>query len=85
MLNFATEFPVTHAHDARAFLDAVRAWLLGSPHTAFTPADLDALSDCASGDWSASRGHEVIRALHVQAPDDDAAAVGYQRYDGDLK
>ena len=85
MLNFATEFPVTHAHDARAFLDAVRAWLLGSPHTAFTPADLDALPDWAAGDWSASRAHEVIRALHVQAPDDDAAAVGYQRHDGDLK
>ena len=84
MLTFATEFPVSHTHDASAFLDAVRHWLLGSPHTTFKPADLAQLTAADTADWKATSGTEMVRALRVDTPAEQLAAVGYKRQEGDL-
>ena len=48
MLSFATEFPVMREHASARFLQAVRDWVLGSPHTRFRPESLTGLEDSRS-------------------------------------
>lgn len=84
MLTYATDFPISHTQGATAFLEAVRAWLLASSHTAFQPADLAGLAAADMTDWKATSAHELIRALRVDTPAEQLAAVGYKRQEGDL-
>jgi hypothetical protein len=44
MLSFSTEFPVSEGSSAEAFVATVKAWILASPHTQFTVADVEPLS-----------------------------------------
>jgi hypothetical protein len=44
VLSFSTEFPVGEDSTAQAFLETVRSWAVGSPHTSFTREGLELLT-----------------------------------------
>jgi hypothetical protein len=83
MLSFATEFPVNHDRNAGEFIDAVRSWILGSPHTKFAASDLAIIP--ATGEWSAQKENEVIHALLTSSPNENSAAVRLKQISGDLE
>lgn len=83
MLSFATEFPVETTRTSDDFLVAVRAWLLGSPHTAFKESDLGAMH--ANDEFSAKKSNELIEALKYEATADDMAAIRYTKFDRGLE
>jgi hypothetical protein len=66
MLSFATEFPVNRVHGSQDFLNAVRNWILGSPHTEFSAAELGNIPN--SGEWSARKAHELVNTLLWSSP-----------------
>lgn len=83
MLSFATEFPINHTHGSPAFLQAIRSWVLGSPHTRFAVDDLANIE--TTDNWSAQKVNERINALRISSTSEDSAAVQYIRHDGDLE
>ena len=83
MLSFATEFPVERTRTAEDFLHAVRLWILGSPHTRLTDADLDGL--CPPGEWRGGHGNESVDAVGISATTEEAAGVRYTRRDDGLE
>jgi hypothetical protein len=83
MLSFATEFPVNHDRNAGEFIDAVRSWILGSPHTKFAASDLAIIP--ATGEWSAQKENEVIHALLTSSPNKNSAAFRLKQISGDLE
>jgi hypothetical protein len=82
MLSFATEFPVSHSHDPKEFLAAIRRWILGSPHTQFAEADLSDIPQNAG--WSTKKGSEAVHTLFVQGSS-ESAAVRWTTLDGDIE
>ncbi|HDL86006.1 MAG TPA: hypothetical protein ENH11_06740 [Candidatus Acetothermia bacterium] len=76
MLSFATEFPITHDCHALRFIEAVKTWILGSPHTRLTPNMLRDLAP--TGEASVKEGHESLKTLGVSGSDQDAVAVRYK-------
>ena len=83
MLSFATEFPTVDGQSAEAFLQAVRDWVLGSPHTRFTAPDVADLG--AIGQWSAARGNEALLSLRAARERSESASVRYKRVDDGLE
>lgn len=83
MLAFATEFPVAMNATGGAFLQAVRDWVLDSPHTILLPADLVDIGK--SDDWSSPPGPEQFSVLSPADACDDAAAALYSRYYDELE
>lgn len=83
MLSFVTEFPVNETTTAPAFLDAVRTWILGSPHTTLLPADLAALGGV--DEWRLPPGPESVVALCPRSEGEDAVAVQYIRVNDGLE
>lgn len=77
MLSFATEFPVERGKNSDDFLNALRKWLLGSPHTTFNVADLEGLH--APREWKLTKDDESLETLRVQARADDTTGVRYMR------
>ncbi|MBK8097626.1 MAG: hypothetical protein IPK26_10995 [Planctomycetes bacterium] len=83
MISFATEFPIAHRHRLPGFLDAVRTWILGSPHTPLQPDDFLGLG--TRGEWNTQRGVDRLDVLSHSSATVDAAAVRYTKTDGDLE
>ncbi|MHB1799831.1 MAG: hypothetical protein ACYCUI_16295 [Vulcanimicrobiaceae bacterium] len=83
MLSFATEFPVASDKTAETFLQAVRDWVLGSPHTRFTENDVTGIGSW--GQWSASKGNETVFTLRATRGDADSASARYKRTDDGLE
>jgi len=83
MLSFATEIPVAEDKSSETFLQAVRDWITGSPHTRFTAADVSAIGSV--GQWSASKGNETLYSLRATRDRVDSAAVRYKRTDDGLE
>lgn len=81
MLSFATEFPVKREHASACFLQAVRDWVLGSPHTRFRPESLTGLEDSGS----ARTENERIDVLSASSRGHDSAAAKYTRNDNGLE
>lgn len=81
MLSFATEFPVKREHSSARFLQAVRDWVLGSPHTRFRPESLTGIEDSGS----ARTENERVDMLSGSSRGHDSAAAKYTRNDGDLE
>ncbi len=82
MLSFATEFPIDVSQTPRDFVEAVKHWILHSPHTRFTAAQLDEMP--MSGSWSTTNGGEKIVSLSVSTANEDASAVRHINFDGEL-
>lgn len=83
MLSFATEIPVAPEQTSDSFMEAVKEWLLGSPHTRLTRNDL---ADIGSvGQQSTSHGNEAVISLRAARDRKDLAAVRYKRIDEDLE
>jgi hypothetical protein len=73
VLSFATEFAVSHARRVDGFFEALRRWILGSPHTVFQPDDLSEAG--APGEWTFQRGNEHLQTLtHVSGTREQGAA-----------
>ncbi len=83
MLSFATEIPVGAEQTSDSFIEAVKEWLLGSPHTRLTKDDIADIG--SAGQQSASRGTEAVISLRVARERRDLAAVRYKRTDEDLE
>lgn len=83
MLSFTTEFPVQSKHGSAEFLNAIRDWRLGSPHTRFTADDLLLSGD--QDEWFIEKGNERIDFLRIIGEDEDAASVRHVSNDGDLE
>jgi hypothetical protein len=83
MLSFATEFPVSTQHQARAFLDAIADWITGSPHTRFDVNDLVKFFDV--GEWTTKKGNESIQKLFVENETESAAAVRWTLVAGEIE
>lgn len=79
MITFATEFSVSPRSTRSDFLDAVRLWLLGSPHRKFTPDDLDALGSVESQLFE--RAGDRIEVECTQTPDHTLTGVRFQKTD----
>ncbi|MEN3234681.1 hypothetical protein PUR29_13860 [Methylobacterium ajmalii] len=61
MLSFAAEFPVFYVGNHEKFVSAIKRWIVGSPHTDFTPDDFP---DVAREDyWSNQKGNDKIEIL----------------------
>lgn len=83
MLSFATEFPVKATTSTREFLEAVRRWILDSPHTTILSSDLASMVDC--DEWSLPPGPESVGVLMARGEALDAAAVRYVRLQDNLE
>lgn len=59
MLSFSTEFPLRAETTAENFLEAVKSWLLASPHTSFNRSDLDSAE--VGNETSVSSGRNNFR------------------------
>lgn len=66
MLSFATEFPVENT-DSDRFVDAVRKWMIGSPHTAFSEDELSGIP--SEGRWKVEVENARLEAMLVKGPD----------------
>lgn len=73
MLSFVSEFPVERTRTATDFLDGVRTWLLGSPHTAFEAGDLDALGSAT--ECRVTKGAESLEALRAESTTEETQGV----------
>ena len=83
MLSFATEIPVAKDNTSEEFLQAVKDWVLGSPHTSLTENDVSRIGSL--GQWSASKGNETVSTLRTTRDQTDSAAVRYKRIDAGLE
>ncbi len=83
MLSFATDFPIKHTHGSAEFLRAIHTWVLGSPHTRLSQADLGEL--LGSTESHIQKGNESIDCLQFSAASEDAVAIRYTRHDDGLE
>jgi hypothetical protein len=83
MLSFATEFPVDGARTVAEFLDAVREWLLGSPHTSFEQGDMAGFD--RDEQWARRKSNEFLEVLQYSAAGAESGAVRYSRVDRGLE
>jgi len=79
MLSFATEFPVQETNSDR-FVDAVRKWILGSPHTTFTDAEISSLP--AEGRWKIQTDNSRLEALFIKVDQSEIASFKFTAVDG---
>lgn len=82
MLSFACEFPVKNA-ETSAFIDAVRRWLEGSPHTAFKPEDLAQISP--EGHSLCVAGSERLEALIARERGKETAGFRHRVMSGAIE
>ncbi|MBB5046400.1 hypothetical protein HNR60_001145 [Rhodopseudomonas rhenobacensis] len=73
MISFATDFPIEHTCNTKQFVDVVRGWILGSPHTVFTANDLNHIPN--DGSWVAEKASERIQLLATCSTDDRSIAI----------
>lgn len=82
MLSFSTEFPVAEA-SCTAFLQAVRGWIQGSPHTTLDEAAFNDLP--SEGAWSTETDQEKLSALIYAGPNETTAAFRHSKIENDLE
>lgn len=73
MLSFSCEFPVKESN-IQSFVDAVRRWIEGSPHTNFKASDLASIP--LDGHWAIHSGGERLEALI--STDENFATAGFR-------
>jgi len=83
VLSFATEFPANRDHKVGRFFEALRRWILGSPHTVFQAADLVGLH--VPGEWAAQRGNEYLQTLAHTSGTREQGAARYTRVHAGLE
>jgi hypothetical protein len=82
MLSFATEFP-TKDCDTKAFIDCVRTWLEGSPHTKLPKTGLDDLPTW--GRWQLRQETERVEALLSARAGEEIAAFKHVKIDDQIE
>lgn len=83
MLSFATEFPINHECGSAQFMEAIKCWVIESPHTHFSLADFAAIPP--RGEWSIKRANEQIDGLIISFLNEEATAVRRTIVDGTLE
>lgn len=83
MLSFATEFPVKLTNTSIEFIESIRIWLLGSPHTFFTKLDLIEIEQ--RDEFSLKKSNEIIEIIKHESADNGATAVRYTKLDRGLE
>jgi hypothetical protein len=79
MLSFATEFPIKREPGLSQLAEAIRNWVLESPHTSFSAQDLAGIE--AEGEWRRTKGAEQLHALVASSENEYACAVEYIKAD----
>ncbi len=82
MLSFATEFPVCETSSER-FVEAVRAWISGSPHAKLTAEHLSSIP--TSGRWKVDSGSVSLEAILTKEDQHEIAAFRYSALDRDIQ
>lgn len=82
MLSFATEFPARNI-ETDEFVQAVCAWLRGSPHTRLQSESLDTIP--ASGRWKVEADRESLEALIIRRERQETAAFKHISFDGAIE
>lgn len=62
-------------------MEAVRSWILQSPHAALLPKDLAKIPQ----EWSIQKGNDTIQTLSVSVGTDSSVAVRWKKLDGNLE
>lgn len=83
MFSFATEFPVDHSRNSDEFVESIKTWILGSPHTNLVKTDIEKI--VSQPGEVIKKGNERIEALRATASEDDIAGIRYQRSDDGLE
>ncbi len=83
MLSFATEFPISNARTSADFLESVRSWILGSPHTKLTSALLDNLP--SDDEFSVEEQGERLESLRIVSGSVESSAIRYTKRDTSLE
>ena len=82
MLSFATEFPVSET-SSRQFVEAVKLWIVGSPHTAFTRQQIDCIP--SSGRWKVETATQRLEGLFASSGAAETAAFRHVAVDGAIE
>lgn len=77
MLVFATEIPVREDRTVEDLLTVVRAWILGSPHTKFTPATFPPMPAIGDEVTAVAAGDKVVVVRATTANGEHLGAVQY--------
>lgn len=84
MISFATEFPVPDTVTTTSFLESVKEWLLGSPHTNFKAEDVSELGAQLEG--ASKKANEQIEVLSIpESIGTGSCAVRYTKMDKGLE
>ena len=83
MLSFSTEFPVAANQTSTAFLDSVKDWILGSPHTRITSQDIEVIYSHTQS--LIQQGNETLETLRFAKNGKDLASVKYKRFNSGLE
>ncbi|MBI1355530.1 MAG: hypothetical protein GC160_14395 [Acidobacteria bacterium] len=83
MLSFTTELPIQHGHGPDAFLEAIQAWILGSPHTKLTADKLALLGRQA--EFQIQQGSDSINILRATCGDENTTGIRYLQQNGGLE
>lgn len=83
MLLFATEFPVSPDSTTADFLQAIVAWISGSPHTKFSTEALKELQQNNEADVKID--NERVQSLVTSSPDINLAGIRYVKKDEGLE
>lgn len=81
MLSFATEFPVKQAN-SQHFIEAVREWIIGSPHTKLKAEHLTSIP--LEGRWKVEHANVSLEAILVSDDQGEIAAFRYAAIDGNI-
>ena len=82
MLSFATEFPINPSCKTSSFIEAVKFWLLNSPHTTFVAEDFEDVP--AFGPWTRIRSTERFDALFFTDTTEQSAAIKHTKASGEI-
>lgn len=83
MLLFATEFPVSPDRTTADFLQAIVAWISGSPHTGFSTDELKELQQDNEADVEID--NERVQSLVTSSPDINLAGIRYVKKEKGLE
>jgi hypothetical protein len=82
MLSFATEFPIRET-TSNGFVDAVRRWMIGSPHANFSTETLKDIPE--SGRWKLETDDNCLEGLFSRRGFSETSAFKYTATDGQIE
>lgn len=83
MLSFATEFPVSPDGVETIFVDTVRRWVLDSPYTVFSEADLAHF--CLDGEFNTKLNGQFLSSVYIRQSEEVVLGTQLITIDKDIE